>query len=976
MVPEEGGVYPILSQRGVMRVFPALIGLAISLFSTPSFGQNTPSPMAQATGARLLTSLNPGDTSGFPESTAWSESERTNCVVYLQLKDGGPIYLLNKRGAYYGALPWVGARAPATLPGNIPGGRPAPTTVRGVSPYPDRDELPVVAFEVPQLPVGEYLVWVEDGPAGAPRHPLRIEPRLHAIASADRPFPDDEFDVVVQIVGPPSPPPTKGSLAARLSMARKNQLVETLKGSLVFTPKPVVLYKATSKSLFPLLAPPPDGIQFDKNPIALPAQVQATVSLVGFNPSIVNPTRASTGPITIKGRERLRTTFATTPETREATTNIRFEAPGFLPAIVTIDKILRPPPPPPPPGKPIPIVFVPGTAGSFLAYSDGEPLWLTDHNLDRHNLQSTTAFARADLDTQGGGGTPVVARKALGSLGISIGAADYWGSLGGALQPYIVQDVYAEFLAWADRRFVSREGRKLFYEAPYDWRKAASLDNARLIDAVVERARREHGADQVILVAHSLGGIVSRDYVRRLGLPGSGLAGTASKVAGIIAVGTPWLGAPKTARALIWGYNFDVGESEWIGGLGDIRTLPDPNNDDATFRVAAKSTANALRHPGRYSMLDLARCKALAKNWPAVWQQLPTPELHTFYREALSGRTTLNRMADFTSIYGWTQDEFDQYLKSVNATLDTQTRAWRSSMFGPFDFGVPHYLIAGLVSPDATGVGDWTDMQMGRPEHLPLPLRAAPRPALLSADYLFEMWTDTYFATDTGKHWGDGTSPLLSATAGAYRDASTTTPNLARARGLLGPNTEIRTIGLQNFWNKGEEHFISHASMLNDPNVRGLVWARVGEIYRAKNVPQLAGQNATVVRSLKIEVKTKPNARFWHDNGTIHIVHAQFRGLIFPINELGNGSGFGLGGGETLSIEVKDAVIKDERGWWRRPVTTDFEGHTIDLHMPGFDNWVAASVRFFADGKVVLNDTKGFTLTGDNRYRTIPMTSP
>lgn len=962
-----------------MRVhLSALIGLAIGLSSapsSPSWAQNTPPPTAQVAGARLLTSLSPGDTTGFPESTDWSTTERTNCVVYLQAKDGGPTYVLNKRAAHYGALPWVGARLP-TAPNPRPGTpAPAPTTVRGVSPHPDRDPLPVVAFEVPQLPLGDYLVWVEDGPSTTTRHALRIEPRLLAIPSTDRVFPGDDFDVVLQIAGPAFPPPLKGSLAARLGKtASAFQAFETLKGSLVYTRKPIVLHKATTTSLSP--KPPTGAIQLGKRPIASSLQVKATVSLVGFNPAIVNPTPPQNDPIHLEGRKHHRVTFTTTQETREATLNIRFEAPGFLPGLVTVDKVLRPPPPPPPPGKLIPIVFVPGTAGSFLAYSDGEPLWLTEHNLDRHNFKTTTAFARADLDAQGGGGTPVRATKSLGSLPISVGAADYWESLGGALQPYIVQDVYAEFLAWADRRFVTREGRKLFYEAPYDWRKAASLDNARLIDAVVERARREHGADQVILLAHSLGGIVSRDYVRRLSQPGSGLAGTAAKVAGIIAVGTPWLGAPKTARALLWGYNFDVGESEWVGGLGDIRTLPDPNNDDATFRVVANSTANALRHPGRYSMLDLARCKALAKNWPAVWQQLPTPELHTFYREALGGRQTLNRINDFTSVYGWSQGDFDQFLASVNSTLDSQTRAWRASMFGAFDFGVPHFLIAGLVSPKATRVGDWTDMQMGRPEHLPVPLRAAPRPALLGPDYLFEMWTDTYFATDTGKHWGDGTSPLLSATAGAYREASTTTPDLARARGLLGPNTEVRTVSLQNFWYREEEHFVSHASMLNDRNVRDLVWARVGEIYRAKNTPELAGQNATVVRSLEIEVKTKPNAKLWHNNGTIHIVYAQFRGLIFPLNELGNGSGFGLGAGETLSIEVQDAVIKDERGWWRRPVTTDFEGHTVDLFMPGFDDWVAASVRFIADGKVVLNDTRGFTLTGDNRHRTLPMTRP
>ncbi|HRE90495.1 MAG TPA: hypothetical protein PK095_15295, partial [Myxococcota bacterium] len=614
--------------------------------------------------------------------------------------------------------------------------------------------------------------------------------------------------------------------------------------------------------------------------------------------------------------------------------------------------------------------------GSFLSHADGETLWLSSHNLDRHDGETTTAFARAGLDTQGTGGTAVVPKKALGSLAISIPIADFASNLGGAIQPAKVEDVYAEFLAWSDHRFVTREGRRLLYEAPYDWRKAASLDNARLIDAVVERARREHGADHVILLAHSLGGIVARDYLRRLDAKEAGLTGQPSKVAGLIAVGTPWLGAPKTIRALLWGYNFDVGETRWLTGKDDVRTLPDPAHDDAVFRIVPPNTPNSLRHPGRYSLLELTRCRALAKNWPAVWQQLPTPELHRFYREALAGKPTLNRGSDFTSVYGWTQAEFDAFLEATNPTLAAKTRSWRAGLFGPFDFGVPHTLIAGTVAPNATEVGDLTDMQMARPDHLPEALKRHERPLDLEPDYLFEMWNDNYFATDSGRHWGDGTSPLLSATAGALVDASSTTPDLTRARAVLGPNTEARVVGLRSIQKNGEEVFLGHSSMLNDQDVRGLVWARVGEIYRQKNTPAPAGRDVRVVRKLKIEVTTRPNAHFWHDNGTYHIVHAQFRGLLFPLNDIGNGTGLALGAGETLSIEVQDAVIKDERGWWRRPLTTDFEGHTLDLHLVGWDDWVASSVRFFVDGKLVLNDSRGFTLNGDNRYRTPALTSP
>lgn len=943
-------------------------------------------PARPVNNARLLPSLTPGDPSGFPDSAMWTAAERASAVVYAQRNDGGPVYVLTKRELVYGALPWVGTPANATPPSGRPGQTTAPgmttrPTYAGVTPYPDRNDLSVVGFEVPQLPLGDYSVWVENGPAASAGTPMpfkqtiRIEPMLTWLASSEQVLPDTDVEIQIGIAGPQFPPPVKGSLAAKLTTMQQFQTIPIAKGLISSTRQEAKLssFGASSSSGMSLKLP--------SNPaLAASKPIRAVVSLSGFSPDVLQQDLPATPTTTIEGRERVRFRFTSTATTRAGAANVRFDAPGFLPAIARIEKYLPPPPPPPPPGKVMPVVFVPGTAGSYLRYADGEPLWLTDNNLDRHNGRSSTAFNRAGLGTNGAGGTVVQAPKVLGSLDIGVGAADYFSSFGGVIQPFKVEEVYAEFLAWADQRFRTQDGRKLFYEAPYDWRKAGSPENARAIDAVVERAKREHGADQVILVAHSLGGIVSRDYLRRLAGRESGLSGAPTKIAQLIAVGTPWLGAPKTARALLWGYNFDVGEAEYFTGKDDVRMMPASQNDDAMFQLVPNSPppAGSLRFPGRYSLLDLGKCKELAKNWPAVWQQLPSPEFHAFYREARAGRVpNLNRLAEFTSVYGWTQAEFDTFLNGVNPTLKSQTQSWRGQMFGAFDFGVPHYLIAGIVSPNAPAVGDTTDMQIARPEHLNSRLKGAGRPKTLAADYLYEMWTDEYFATDTGRNWGDGTSPLLSASAGAYLDSLSTAPaNLTRLRALLGPGADATKVGLGSMWKNGDQIYFGHSSMLNDPEVRGQLWKRIGEVYAAKNARPLGGIDARVVRDLKLEVKTKANGRPWNDYGTFHIVRAQFRGLVFPLNETGNGTGFGLGSGETLTISVQDAVIKDERGWWRRPLESDFEGQTLKFTMPGVDDWVCSSVRFFANGKEVLNDQRDFRLNGDNSRRTSAMTKP
>src|SRR5690606_28705628 len=76
--------------------------------------------------------------------------------------------------------------------------------------------------------------------------------------------------------------------------------------------------------------------------------------------------------------------------------------------------------------------------------------------------------------------------------------------------------------------------RPRVYCCGYDWR----LDNARSamrLAAVVDRALTETRARQVIIVAHSMGGLIARYYCRVLG--------GESKVHQLYLVGSPTLGA-------------------------------------------------------------------------------------------------------------------------------------------------------------------------------------------------------------------------------------------------------------------------------------------------------------------------------------------------------------------------------------------------------------------------------------------------
>lgn len=104
------------------------------------------------------------------------------------------------------------------------------------------------------------------------------------------------------------------------------------------------------------------------------------------------------------------------------------------------------------------------------------------------------------------------------------------------------------------RQFLIRqgyvEGETLFY-FPYDWRKDVTA-TAGALDDVINEALRRSGEDQVVIIAHSLGGIVARSYLSQYGT---------SKVDQVISMGTPYLGSPKVASVLEVGDSWGVKQS-------------------------------------------------------------------------------------------------------------------------------------------------------------------------------------------------------------------------------------------------------------------------------------------------------------------------------------------------------------------------------------------------------------------------------
>jgi pimeloyl-ACP methyl ester carboxylesterase len=373
----------------------------------------------------------------------------------------------------------------------------------------------------------------------------------------------------------------------------------------------------------------------------------------------------------------------------------------------------------------LPVVFVPGTAGSRLVEpgpgGTSSPLWISPRMLNPGEI---------DKASLGPGGVKLVADDLLRvlklrvSLDLTIDAED---------DPTVFQTrrllnihqmqypVYGNFADWAKNQWLAGSAR--WYEVPYDWRKGASEESARAINAKVDQALRESGQSQVILLAHSLGGLVCRDYICRD-------EANARKVRSLIAVGTPWLGAPKAARGLRWGYNF---------GLGGRVDPPDQKMVKGVYiyyRDGGKQ--QQADYHTLISLLEPDRTRRVARTFPCVYQQLPTPEFMELYGLAGSRRTP-------TSVFlgEAPEDTIDSYRligreskEILGRDLYSETVVWRKTLLNGESHGVRHVLIAGIGHPN-TPSDLATDMRMareGKPEELLPDRKVGGTDATLSAE--------------------------------------------------------------------------------------------------------------------------------------------------------------------------------------------------------------------------------------------------
>ncbi len=196
---------------------------------------------------------------------------------------------------------------------------------------------------------------------------------------------------------------------------------------------------------------------------------------------------------------------------------------------------------------------------------------------------------------------------------------------------------YDELLRYLNRHFDSRD----IVQFPYDWRQSNRVSARRLQQAVepLIRARRQTtpGA-RLVLIGHSMGGLVARYYAEVLDRGVGGAPGRNTRR--VVTIGTPYLGAARALALLANGY-IEVGPLKV--DLADlVRNLPSVSELLPTYEAVGPAKAQLEvqgRRPGSVARSELSAITAddqLGGLPPRAW--LNCVRFHDEIQEAMRAR--------------------------------------------------------------------------------------------------------------------------------------------------------------------------------------------------------------------------------------------------------------------------------------------------------------------------------------------------
>ncbi len=275
-----------------------------------------------------------------------------------------------------------------------------------------------------------------------------------------------------------------------------------------------------------------------------------------------------------------------------------------------------------------PIIVVPGITSTVLK-KDGTEKW---PNIPLMALSFDDSYLEdLSLNNVGEGSGSVVADSLLRN----IGPTSFFSNLFSTL----VYNGYVE--------------NESLYEFPYDWRLDLRNEVQKLKE-IIDSIKNEKGVDKVDLVAHSMGGLLVKAYLKEYG---------GNSVDKFVDVATPHTGAPKAFKILNYGDNLDA---SFFFGFFSLNSL---------------------------------RVKSITQNMPAVYQLLPSenyfdesdPNYRYYVFNGINGnnRLTFNQTSDYMKSEGRNELLVDR-AKEFHEEVDN---------LNPSDYGVETYNFVGCGTP-------------------------------------------------------------------------------------------------------------------------------------------------------------------------------------------------------------------------------------------------------------------------------------
>lgn len=176
------------------------------------------------------------------------------------------------------------------------------------------------------------------------------------------------------------------------------------------------------------------------------------------------------------------------------------------------------------------------------------------------------------------------------------------------------------------------EGKDLFV-FPYDWR-FSNVDTAMLLNDKINQIIASTGVEKVDIASHSMGGIVTKTFIRDFGN---------QKLNKVVFMGTPHLGAPKGAKALLYG-------------------------DDLGIKK------------GIYPVLNSNRIKFISQNMPAIYELIPSRKYFSV------GNGYLKILGGDIDFMNYEESVNFLFSKEINQPLYTKADVLHSSI-DDIDFG-------------------------------------------------------------------------------------------------------------------------------------------------------------------------------------------------------------------------------------------------------------------------------------------------